>query len=69
MFVLRVSFRFVNVRFTVEDGASLIFDLPKTRFGPNSGVRTAGGGGNKTTLEKSVVVYRSPRSKVGRLLE
>lgn len=30
--------RFVNLRFTVEDGASLVFDMPKTQFGPNSGV-------------------------------
>ncbi|CAM9381103.1 unnamed protein product [Ascophyllum nodosum] len=29
--------RFVNVRFTVEEDASLTFDLPKTLFGPNSG--------------------------------
>ncbi|CAM9102426.1 unnamed protein product, partial [Ascophyllum nodosum] len=29
--------RFVNVRFTVEDGAELIFDMPKTKFGPNDG--------------------------------
>lgn len=28
--------RFVNLRFTVEDGASLVFDMPKTQFGPNS---------------------------------
>lgn len=27
--------RFVNVRFTVEDGASLVFDMPTTEFGPN----------------------------------
>ena len=32
-------FRFVNVRFTVEEGATLVFDMPITRFGPNSGVR------------------------------
>ena len=31
--------RFVNVRFTVEDEATLIFDMPVTRIGPNSGVR------------------------------
>lgn len=30
--------RFVNVRFTVEEGATLVFDMPITRFGPNSGV-------------------------------
>lgn len=30
--------RFVNLRFIVEEGASLIFDMPVTRVGPNSGV-------------------------------
>lgn len=30
--------RFVNVRFTVEAGASLVFDMPTTEIGPNSGV-------------------------------
>ena len=34
-------FRFVNIRFTVEDGASLVFDMPTTQFGPNDGVREA----------------------------
>ena len=34
-----VSHRFINVRFTVEDGASLIFDMPETQFGPNGNVR------------------------------
>lgn len=29
---------FVNVRFTVEAGASLVFDMPLTKIGPNSGV-------------------------------
>ncbi|CAM9295561.1 unnamed protein product [Scytosiphon promiscuus] len=29
--------RFVNVRFTVEAGASLVFDMPATEIGPNSG--------------------------------
>ncbi|CAM9593958.1 unnamed protein product, partial [Ectocarpus sp. 8 AP-2014] len=29
--------RFVNLRFIVEEGASLIFDMPVTRVGPNSG--------------------------------
>ncbi|CAB1109311.1 unnamed protein product [Ectocarpus sp. CCAP 1310/34] len=28
--------RFVNLRFIVEEGASLIFDMPVTRVGPNS---------------------------------
>ncbi|CAN0279610.1 unnamed protein product [Pylaiella littoralis] len=29
--------RFVNVRFTVEAGASLVFDMPTIEIGPNSG--------------------------------
>eukprot|EP00904_Undaria_pinnatifida_P009446 jgi/Undpi1/5631/HiC_scaffold_2.g00906.m1 len=36
--------RFVNVRFTVEEGAELIFDMPVTRFGPNSGDNEGGSG-------------------------
>lgn len=31
------SLQFVNFRFTVEDGASLVFDLDTVLFGPNSG--------------------------------
>lgn len=38
MYYMAIS-RFVNLRFTVEDGASLVFDMPETNFGPNSGVR------------------------------
>lgn len=33
-----IALRFVNLRFTVEDGASLVFDVDLTWFGPNSGV-------------------------------
>lgn len=33
--------RFVNLRFTVEDGASLTFDIPTTQFGPSSSVSLA----------------------------
>lgn len=33
---LSLAGRFSNVRFTVMDGASLIFDFDKTEFGPNS---------------------------------
>lgn len=29
--------RFTNLRFTVKDGAGLIFDFAKTEFGPNLG--------------------------------
>ncbi|CAM9381243.1 unnamed protein product [Ascophyllum nodosum] len=36
--------RFVNVRFTVEEGATLVFDMPITRFGPNSGALEGGTG-------------------------
>eukprot|EP00904_Undaria_pinnatifida_P009443 jgi/Undpi1/5629/HiC_scaffold_2.g00904.m1 len=36
--------RFVNLRFTVEEGAELIFDMPVTRFGPNSGDEEGGTG-------------------------
>lgn len=35
------SLRFINVRFTVDYGASLVFDMPTTQFGPNDGVREA----------------------------
>lgn len=34
-----IFFRFVNLRFTVKEGAMLAFDMPVTRFGPNSNVR------------------------------
>lgn len=32
--------RFVNVGFTVMSGANLVFDMPKTKFGPNTEVGT-----------------------------
>lgn len=35
--------RFVNIRFTVEDGASLIFEMGLVVFGPNTGVSRGGG--------------------------
>lgn len=34
--------RFFNIRFTIMEGASLIFDMPETQFAPNGVVRTAG---------------------------
>lgn len=30
--------RFVNVGFTVMSGAALVFDMPKTKLGPNANV-------------------------------
>lgn len=40
---MRISFfRFVNLRFTVEEGATLVFDMPITRFGPNNPVSFSG---------------------------
>lgn len=50
LLVLFSLYRFVNLRFTVEEGATLVFDMPITRFGPNSGVRVP----NKKTLNQLV---------------
>lgn len=36
--LLPVILRFVNVGFTVMSGANLVFDMPKTKFGPNTEV-------------------------------
>lgn len=33
--------RFINVRFTLEEGASLVFDMPQTTIGPNHEVKRA----------------------------
>lgn len=39
-----ISHRFVNFGFTVKSGAHLVFDMPKTKFGPNSTVGKADNG-------------------------
>lgn len=36
--------RFVNVGFTVRSGANIVFDMPKTLFGPNTEVSTVKAG-------------------------
>lgn len=42
----RVVLRFVDVGFYVAAGANLVFDMPKTKFGPNAKVSTVRTGSN-----------------------
>ena len=50
------ALRFVNMGFSVVSGANLVFDMPKTKFGPNTEVSTNETGSSKMWVGRPIPV-------------